>query len=409
MKNLQQLQSKLDKLIKEDPSEQKNIGTFTAVHKNPFVYEYLFHYLNKNVVDRAGYKSLNVFEEEIDRYFKRIFDNKAGSVVLTSGSTESILLAFHYAREEALVKKNITKPNILIPVHAHFSLKRCAKMLNIEVREIKTNEAFTTDTEDVVKKIDKNTILVIGIMISTELGVIDDLERLNAIAAEHNTWLHIDAAIGGFIIPYLDTDVPYRFSRLGSLFSMNISCHKFGLSLCGGGILLLRDRQVTKLHAGSIDYLSSGKKKMASLTVTGSSLAVFSLYTNIMLYKFQGYKHFAKKYIKVKNELVEILKNFDYQCHEGSPYSPQLFVYGQDIVKLSEYLEKQGWLQHVYHVHGFDKTGFRIVIKKDQEALLLNEFIRDVRDFKLLTNRRLMLLEYHNQKFLSNIPSPEYR
>src|SRR5690242_14999891 len=109
MGNLHQLQNKLDKLIKEDPSEQKNIGTFTAVHKNPFVYQYLFHYLNKNVVDRKGYKSLSVFEAGIDRYFKRIFGNKDGSVVLTSGSTESILLAFHYARERAHDEKGIDK------------------------------------------------------------------------------------------------------------------------------------------------------------------------------------------------------------------------------------------------------------------------------------------------------------
>ncbi|HWY79959.1 MAG TPA: aminotransferase class V-fold PLP-dependent enzyme [Candidatus Sulfotelmatobacter sp.] len=391
MRNLQNLQSKLDKLIKEDPSEQKNIGTFTAIHKNPFVYQYLFHYLNKNVVDRKGYKSLSYFETIIDKYFKRLFDNKDGSVVLTSGSTESILLAFHYAREKARDEKNITKPNILIPKHAHYSLKRCARMLNIEVKEIKLNNNYTTDIEDVKQKIDENTILIAGIMISTELGVIDDLMQLDAIAKKHNTWIHIDGAIGGFIIPYLDTDIKYKFSQLESLFSMNISCHKFGLSLCGGGILLLRDKQVTQRYTGSIEYLSSGNKKMAGLTVTGSSLGVFSLYTNIMLYKNQGYRNFAKKYIKTKSELMDMLQQFGYSSFQGSQYSPQIFVYGEDAERLSEYLLKRGWLQHAYKVVGLEKEGFRIVIKKDQEQMLLNEFIRDVRDFKLLTNQQLML------------------
>ena len=391
MGNLQNLQSKLDKLIKDDPSEQKNIGTFTAIHKNPFVYQYLFHYLNKNVVDRNGYKSLNHFENVIDKYFKKTFDNKNGSTVLTSGSIESILLAFHYARECARDEKNITKPNILIPKHAHYSLKRCAKMLNIEVREIQLNDTHTSDIEDVKQKVDENTILIAGIMISTELGVIDDLEALDAIAKEHNTGLHIDGAIGGFIIPYLDTDIKYKFSQLESLFSMNISCHKFGLSLCGGGLLLLRDKQITQNYTGSIEYLSSGTKKMASLTVTGSSLAVFSLYTNLMLYKFQGYRNFAKKYIKTKNELIEILERFGYSCFPGSIYSPQFFVYGDDASELSTYLEKQGWIQHAYKVSGLNEKGFRIVIKKDQEQILLDEFILDVRDFKLLTNQQLLL------------------
>ncbi|HEX8931925.1 MAG TPA: aminotransferase class V-fold PLP-dependent enzyme, partial [Patescibacteria group bacterium] len=214
MKNVQYLQNKLDKLIKEDPSEQKNVGTFTAVHKNPFVYQYLFHYLNKNVIDRKGYKSLSHFEDVIDKYFKKIFENKNGSTVLTSGSTESIMLAFHYAREKARDEKNITKPNMLIPKHAHYSLKRCAKMLNIEVRDIMLNDKFATDIADVKQKIDKNTILIAGIMVSTELGVIDDIVQLDAIAKEHNTWMHIDAAIGGFVVPYLNANVPYKFTQL---------------------------------------------------------------------------------------------------------------------------------------------------------------------------------------------------
>lgn len=407
MGSLQKLQSKLDKLIKEDPSEQKNVGTFTAVHKNPFVYQYLFHYLNKNVVDRNGYKSLNYFESIIDKYFKRLFGNKNGTTVLTSGSTESILLAFHYAREKAREERGIIKPNILIPKHAHYSLKRCARMLNIEVRDIKlTSDTFTSAIEDVKKKVDENTILIAGIMISTELGVIDDLVALDTIAKEHNTWLHIDGAIGGFIVPYLDIDMKCKFSQLQRLFSMNISCHKFGLSLCGGGVLLLRDKEITQKYTGSIEYLSSGNKKMAGLTVTGSSLGVFSLYTNLMLYKFQGYRSFAKKYIRTKQELIEMLEGFGYSCFPGSPYAPQLFVYGSDASRLSDYLLQQGWLQHAYKVAGLEKKGFRIVIKKDQESMLLTEFIRDVKDFKLLTNQQLILKNrYPKNTLLSTLVS----
>ena len=167
--------------------------------------------------------------------------------------------------------------------------------------------------------------------------------------------------------------------------------NKFGLSLVGGGVLLLRDKKITQAYTGNIEYLSSGNKKMAGLTVTGSSLGLFSLYTNLMLYKFQGYRKFAKKYLKTKKELTDILQSFGYSCYQGSPYSPQLFVYGEDASRLSKYLLGQGWLQHAYTVEGLGKTGFRIVIKKDQEQMLLNEFIKDVRDFKLLANQKLLL------------------
>ena len=393
MNTLYNLQHKLDRLIKSDVNEDKNIGTFTAIHKNPFVYQYLYHYLNKNIVDRKAYTSLNYFEKSIDDYFKKLFKVQKGSSVLTSGSTESVLLAFHYAKEQALADRNITKPNILIPTHAHYSLKRCAKMIGLEVRDVPTNKHFTSDINVVRKLVDKNTILITGIMISTELGVIDDIASLNEIAREHNTYIHIDGAIGGFIIPYLDTAVPHTFEQLDRLFSMNISCHKFGLSLCGSGILLLHDRSLIERFTGSIEYLSSGAKKMANLTVTGSALGVFSMYTNLAMYKFQGYQQFAKKYVETKQQLADILESYGYTCFGGSAYSPQLFVYGNDIERLSEYMDEKGWIQHVYKVKGLGQKGMRIVIKKDQEAILLKDFVNDVKDYHLLTNRKLILLQ----------------
>jgi len=84
----------------------------------------------------------------------------------------------------------------------------------------------------------------------------------------------------------------------------------------------------------------------------------------------------------------------------------QLFVYGDDVVHLSEYLAKQGWLQQTYTVAGLDKKGIRIVIKKDQENMLLNKFVRDVRSFKLLENQDLILRNhYPNMSFLDTLVS----
>lgn len=373
---------KIQKIIDEDPTEKKNIGSFTSIHTNPVVSHNLLHYLNKNLVDKKGYKSLSLFEKEIDKFFKNKFDNQNGSTIVTSGSTESVLLAFHYAREKAREEKGIMKPNILIAENAHYSLPRCARMLNIEVIKIPVTERGSIDTEVVRKKINNNTILVVGVLVTTELGIIDNLVGLDEIVSEHGTGLHVDAAIGGFIIPFLKTDLKYKFSQLKSMVSMNISGHKFGLSLCGCGILMLRDKKITEKYTETIDYLSSGKKRMDNFMVTSSALGLFSMYANLTLYGEKGYEQFAKGYMRTKRQLLQKLTRLGIECFPGSDYSPHIFMYGEDIEALSVFLAGKGWVQHVYKAKGFKHPGIRVVVKKDQELRLLTDFVNDVKAFQ---------------------------
>lgn len=391
--------SKIQKIIDEDPTEKKNIGSFTSIHTNPVVSHNLLHYLNKNLVDKKGYKSLSIFEKEIDKFFKNKFDNQNGSTIVTSGSTESVLLAFHYAREKAREEKGITHPNILIAENAHYSLPRCARMLNIEVVKIPVTERGSIDTSVVLQKINSNTILVVGVLVTTELGVIDNLVGLDEIVAEHGTGLHVDAAIGGFIIPFLKTDLKYKFSHLKSMASMNVSGHKFGLSLCGCGILMLRDKKITEKYTETIDYLSSGKKRMDNFMVTSSALGLFSLYANLTLYGEKGYQQFAKGYMQTKKQLLQKLRKLGIECNPGSEYSPHIFMYGNDIEQLSVFLANRGWVQHVYKAKGFKHPGIRVVVKKDQERRLLTDFVEDVKLFqeKKFSSREKIHNRIHNK------------
>jgi tyrosine decarboxylase/aspartate 1-decarboxylase len=374
--------NKIQKIIEEDPTEKKNIGSFTSIHTNPVVSHNLLHYLNKNLVDKKGYKSLTVFEKEIDKFFKKKFDNQKGSTIVTSGSTESVLLAFHYAREKAREEKGIKHPNILIAENAHYSLPRCARMLNIEVIKIPVTERGSIDINVVKEKINSNTILVVGVLVTTELGIIDNLVGLDEIVREHGTNMHVDAAIGGFIIPFLKTDLQYKFSQLKSMASMNISGHKFGLSLCGCGILMLRDKAITEKYTETIDYLSSGTKRMDNFMVTSSALGLFSMYANLTLYGERGYQQFAKEYMQTKQQLLQKLTKLGIQCFPGSEYSPHIFMYGDDIEDLSIFLAGKGWVQHVYKAKGFPHAGIRVVVKKDQERRLLTEFVDDIKEFQ---------------------------
>ncbi len=367
-------------IINNDPKEVLNLGTFTAIKISPLAQKFVKDYSHRNLVDKKAYKSLEFFHRTIDSFFKEIYGHKSGKTTVTSGSTESILLALYAARENGK-QKGIKKPNILIPEHAHYSFFKVAHLLNIEVRSVKLNERYSFDINDAKKKINKNTILVVGILGSTELGVIDDLKQIDQLAQQNKIPLHVDAAIGGFIIPFINSTVPYKFTQLKSLISINISGHKFGLSLPGCGILLVRNKKWSEKTSGSLDYLSSGKSLIEGLLITSNSTPMVSLALNILEYQFEGYQKFAKKYLEIKRQLVEELTSVGMDIHIGSPYTPQFFVYGEKTLALSHYLSKSGWTQSTSTPKGLNQPGIRIVIKHGQEETLIGKFLEEVRNF----------------------------
>jgi len=335
-------------------------------------------YLNKNFVDEKAYVSLSYCREVIEDFLKKIFENEKGKVVLTSGSTEAIFLALYYAREE---NKNISHPNIVIGENAHFSVERCAHFLKIAVKRAKITSRFTIDPNDVEKKIDKNTILIVGTMGSTELGAIDDFFSLEKIARRKGKKLHIDAAVGGFIIPFLKTNVKYKFSLLKSLYSLNISGHKYGLSLPGCGLLLVRDEKTIKNSSFSVSYFSSGWKLMDSFLVTRNVLGFVSLALNILNLGFDGYKSLSEEYLRIKEEIEERLREEKVEFYSGSRFIPQIFICPPEVNELSNYLREKGWIQSVYRPTGLGKEGIRLVVKYGQGKFLLNHFLHDLKHF----------------------------
>lgn len=368
----------IEAIIAKDMDINKNIGTFTALYRDVFVEKYLHHYLNKNWVDKKAYDSLSQYEKIIDNFISKIYKNK--KTIFTSGSTESILIALYHVAKKAS-ERGIKNPNIILPESAHYSFYRCAKLLGLDVKKAKLDlKTYSVNCKNVEDAIDSNTVLIVGIMGSTELGVVDDLKCLNSLAKKHHIDLHIDAAIGGFLLPFLEKKFEYTFAKLSQLISVNISGHKYGLSLPGCGLLLIRNNE-KKDHGNDIHYLSSGNQNIERLLVTASPIGIFSLAVNIIRLQKKGYKEIAKKYIETKNKLVSKLQNFQLDCYEGHSLIPQLFVTGKNIEQLSAFLKEKGWIQHAYKAAGINKTGIRIVIKKEQEKILEKHLTNDLNSF----------------------------
>ena len=179
---------------------------------------------------------------EIEVYLKNFILNllnapKLAQGLIVSGGTEGNITAMWLAKK--LSKKN----EIILSKSAHFSFKKIASLMNMKLITIPLTKEYIIDIKKVKNKINDNTAAIIGIAGSTELGTIDSIPQLSDICLDENIFLHVDAAFGGFVIPFLKkinyktTDFDFKLKGVNSI---TIDAHKMGYSAIPLGVLAIR-------------------------------------------------------------------------------------------------------------------------------------------------------------------------
>jgi len=170
-----------------------------------------------------------------------------GSV--TSGGTESILLAMKTYRDRARVEKGITAPEMVLPITAHTAFDKAAEYFNIKIRRLPLDKNFRADVNELRKNINRNTIVVVGSAPNFPHGVIDPIEAMSEIARLKGVGFHTDCCLGGFVLPFaekLGYSIPPFDFRLPGVTSMSADTHKFGYAAKGTSIVMYRGAKLRK-------------------------------------------------------------------------------------------------------------------------------------------------------------------
>ena len=192
---------------------------------------------------------------------------KAGGYA-TSGGTESNIQAFRIAKNRNPVKF----PNVVVPASSHFSFQKACDILGLEMRTVPLDAGFRMDTGAVEDLVDGNTVALVGIAGTTEYGVVDPIARLSEIALDRGVFLHVDAAFGGLVIPFLDRPAPFDF-RLPGVASISVDPHKMGMSTIPAGCLLVRDPENFSCLNVDTPYLTVKRECTLAGTRPGASVA----------------------------------------------------------------------------------------------------------------------------------------
>jgi glutamate/tyrosine decarboxylase-like PLP-dependent enzyme len=168
-----------------------------------------------------------------------------GSV--SSGGSESILLAMKTYRDWARETKGITAPEIVLPVSAHAAFHKAAQYFCLEKKVVPLDSEFRADVSAMAAAITPNTIALVGSAVNFPYGTIDPIDKLGELAQSHGIGLHIDGCLGGYYLPWaekLGQPVPPFDFRVPGVTSMSCDTHKYGYAPKGTSVVLYRGAEL---------------------------------------------------------------------------------------------------------------------------------------------------------------------
>ncbi len=175
----------------------------------------------------------------------RTEDEICGTV--TSGGTESILLAMKAYRDYAREKKGIAQPQMVVPSTAHAAFDKAAQYFGIDIVHVPVGPDFRADVAAMEAAITPNTIVLVGSAPPFPHGIIDPIEELSELARSRGIGFHTDACLGGFLLPWaekLGYPVPPFDFRLPGVTSISADTHKYGYAAKGTSVVLYRGQEL---------------------------------------------------------------------------------------------------------------------------------------------------------------------
>jgi glutamate decarboxylase len=293
----------LDQELVLDGIPNRNLATFVTTWMEPEAVRVISENLHRNYIDHAEYPQTAEIEQRCIRIIASLFHAPGETTgTRTQGSSEAIMLGAlslkwkWRARREA-EGKDTTSPNLVFGGDVHVVWEKFCRYFDVEPRIIPLQpHKYTIGPEDVEPHIDENTIGVAAVLGTTFTGHADDILGINRMLLSIkerrglDVPLHIDAASGGFVWPFLYPHSEWDF-RLEQVRSINVSGHKFGLVYPGIGWLVFRE--ASDLPEELVFYENYLGKRDATFTLnfsTGSSM-VLAQYYNFVRYGHHGYRY----------------------------------------------------------------------------------------------------------------------
>ena len=253
---------------------------------HPIAREAYLRFLETNLGDPNLFPGTKQIELKLLEFIKNLLhapQTATGQIV--SGGTEGNITAMWIAKQLS------GKTDIILPQGAHFSFQKIASLLDMNLINIPLTKEYTLDITKVKQHITQQTAAIIGIAGSTELGTIDPIPTLSDICYDEHIFFHVDAAFGGYIIPFLQElnyTIPKFDFALHGVSTISLDAHKMGYAAIPIGALIMREAKWLDSISVESPYISV--KKHAGILGTRSGGPVAGAYAVARYLGMDGYK-----------------------------------------------------------------------------------------------------------------------
>jgi glutamate/tyrosine decarboxylase-like PLP-dependent enzyme len=235
----------------------------------------------------------NIRQELIDMCVSLFHPDAASTASLTSGGSESIYSALHVVREWAKVNRPAVKePTVLAPQSAHPSFSKGCHYLGMKLMRVPLTGDYRVNVSGMRQAITEDTVCLVGSAPNWPHTRIDPIEELADLALEHDAWMHVDACVGGYMLPFLEklgVELPPWDFRVPGVMSISADLHKLGYCPKPCSTILWRDASFLRHHLLTIGDTSSGVYRTEGFLGSRPAGPIFAAWS---VFKYLGEKGF---------------------------------------------------------------------------------------------------------------------
>jgi sphinganine-1-phosphate aldolase len=318
----------------------------------------------ENGLNPMAFKSLKRMEHEVVRMAADLM-NGDGDVVgtMTSGGTESLLLAIKTYRDWARhAKPWITSPEMILPATAHVAFDKGGHYFGVKIRWAPIGKDQRVNVKAVRRLINRNTILLVGSAPQYPHGVLDPIADLGSLAKEKGLPLHVDACVGGFMLPFVERlghHVPLWDFRVPGVTSISADLHKYGYTAKGASVILYRSMDWLKHQFFVSTEWPGGIYASPSVAGTRAAGPIAAAWTGLQAMGIDGYLDLTRRALEACTQLKAGIAGIPGIEVMGSEHCTIVTWVSNDkdvdVYAVADQLEDRGWhvdrQQHPACVH----------------------------------------------------------
>jgi len=334
-------------------------------------------YISKNLGDPGLFLGTAALEEELIFEIGALFGNRNIIGTFTTGGSEANLIAMRIARN---LRSDIKNPEVVVPASAHISFDKAADLLNLKLRKVKLKDNFQVDLNHYESLINKNTCAVVGVAGTTSLGLIDPIEEIGKFVEGKDIFFHIDAAFGGFVLPFLKRlgyQIPLWDFSVKSVDSITADPHKMGLGIIPSGGYFVKDASILQKTGFEIPYLAGGPFKHFHIVGTRPGGPIIAFWVILKYLGINGFNEIIRKCMENTEYLGQRISEINGIQLAVDPIMNVVGITtenGDSICEIENALRNNNWMLGKF----LDLNLIRVVIMPHVKREHLSNFVTDL-------------------------------